>query len=179
MQTSTSARFTIVVVLLASATLSRPAFAHVRVYSETGTSAPACSYEKFVVRVPVEKPIATTEVRLTIPRDVIAYASQPKSGWQVRLDTERGRISAIDWYGGRLLPHEFDEFAFLAATPIKPETLDWNADQTYEDRSIVRWTGTDGSETPHSHTTIVANAAACAAIAHRGARTSARKGTSK
>jgi uncharacterized protein YcnI len=142
----------------------RAAYAHVRVFTETGTTAKACDYQKFVVRVPVEKRIATTEIRLTIPRDVLVYATEPKAGWQVRLERDRGRIVAIDWSGGRLLPHEFDEFEFLASTPKKPELLDWNADQTYEDRSVVRWTGGDNSDTPHSHTTIVANPVGCKGI---------------
>jgi uncharacterized protein YcnI len=54
------------------------------------------------------------------------------------------------------MPHEFDEFAFLAATPKIPGAVNWDAWQYYEDGSIVKWTGGPGAETPHSITTITA-----------------------
>ena len=86
--------------------------AHVRVFPDAGnTTAPACGFTKFVVRVPVEKPIATNRVDLYVPKGVIVYAVQPKANWQFNLQTTRGIVTTISWTGGRLMPHEFDEFA--------------------------------------------------------------------
>ena len=145
----------VLVVLLA--TLPIVAHAHVRVFPDVGnTQAPACGYTTFIVRVPVEKPIATTRIDLFIPKGVIVYAVQPKPNWQYNLQTTRGVITMITWSGGRLLPHEFDEFAFLAATPKVAGTVNWDAWQYYEDGSIVKWTGNPKAETPHSVTTITA-----------------------
>jgi uncharacterized protein YcnI len=147
------------------------AAAHVRVFAQDGSQvAKACGYEKFVVRVPVEKPIDTVGVNLVIPPAITVFATQPKAGWHAELKMDRGRVSEIDWSGGALHPHEFDEFAFLAATPRTPMTVDWNADQIYDDRSIVHWTGAPGSDTPHSQTTIERNDAVCRAHAASGGR---------
>jgi hypothetical protein len=66
----------------------------------------------------------------------------------------KGSISSITWTG-RLMPGEFDEFAFLAATPKTAGQISWNALQYYENGEIVRWTGSPNSETPHSITTVL------------------------
>jgi uncharacterized protein YcnI len=131
--------------------------AHVRVFPDLeSTQAPACGYTTFVVRVPVEKPIATTRIDLFIPKGVIVYGVQPKPNWQYNLTMTKGVITMITWSGGRLLPHEFDQFAFLAATPRVTGPVNWDAWQYYEDGSIVKWTGGPKADTPHSITTITA-----------------------
>lgn len=130
-----------------------PGTAHVVVYPDDATrSAPACATHTFTVRVPTEKAIATTAVRLEIPGTITFIAVQPKPGWRADLETTKGRVTAIKWSGGRLLPHEFEEFKFLAAAPKLPGSVFWDAEQTYEDGSIVRWTGDPGADTPHSQT---------------------------
>ena len=48
----------------------------------------------------------------------------------------------------------FDEFAFLAATPRTPGVVAWNAWQYYSDGVILVWAGPTNSDTPHSVTTI-------------------------
>jgi uncharacterized protein YcnI len=136
--------------------------AHVVVFpADLTQSAPACGYTTFTVRVPVEKPIATTGIRILVPDDVTVVALQPKASWQTNTETTKGRISAIAWTGGKLMPHEFEEFSFLAAAPKRPEVVAWDAEQTYEDGSVVRWTGAPGSETPHSQTTFTESAKPC------------------
>jgi uncharacterized protein YcnI len=131
--------------------------AHVRVFpGSENTQAPACAFITFVVRVPVERPAATVRVDLAIPKGVIVSAVQPKPPWKFDLQTTRGIVTRISWTGGRLMPHEFDEFAFLAATPKAPGTLNWDAWQYYDDGKIVSWTGPTNADTPHSITTITA-----------------------
>jgi uncharacterized protein YcnI len=146
-------RFLLLAALFALAPIT--VSAHVRVFPDSdNTQAPACSFTEFNVRVPVEKPIATNRIDLTIPKGVIVYAVKPKPGWQFSLQTTRGIVSAISWSGGQLMPHEFDDFSFLAATPKTPGTVSWDALQYYVDGSVVKWTGAPGSDTPHSITTV-------------------------
>jgi uncharacterized protein YcnI len=136
----------------------RPIAAHVRVFPDLGsTQAPACSYTTFVVRVPVERLAATVRIDLAIPKGVIVYAVQPKPPWQFNMQTTKGIVTRLSWTGGRLMPHEFDEFAFLAATPKRPGTLNWDAWQYYDDGTVVAWTGPANADTPHSVTTITSS----------------------
>ncbi len=131
------------------------AAAHVRVFPETdNTQIQACTFTTFRVRVPVERPSATIRVDVAVPKGVIVYSVQPKAPWQFTLQTTKGIVTRISWTGGRLMPHEFDEFAFLAATPKSPGTLNWNAWQYYDDGTIVSWTGPTNADTPHSTTTV-------------------------
>jgi uncharacterized protein YcnI len=132
-----------------------PIAAHVRVFPDSeNTQAPACTYARFVVRVPVERPAATVRIDLAVPKGIIVYAVQPKPPWRFDLQTRRGIVTRISWTGGRLMPHEFDEFAFLAATPKAPGTLNWDAWQYYDDGTVVGWTGPTNADTPHSVTAI-------------------------
>jgi uncharacterized protein YcnI len=129
--------------------------AHVRVFPESeNTQVPACTFTSFVVRVPVERAAATVRVDVAVPKGIIVYAVQPKPPWQFNLQTTKGIVTRISWIGGRLVAHEFDEFAFLAATPRTPGKLSWNAWQYYDDGTIVGWTGPTNADTPHSVTTV-------------------------
>jgi uncharacterized protein YcnI len=129
--------------------------AHVRVFPESeNTTAAACSFTTFAVRVPVERAAATVRVDVAVPKGVIVYAVQPKPPWRFDLQTTKGIVTRISWTGGRLMPHEFDEFTFLAATPKTPGTVSWDAWQYYDDGTIVAWTAPANGDTPHSITTI-------------------------
>jgi uncharacterized protein YcnI len=128
--------------------------AHVRVFPDAqNVAAPACSFTTFVVRVPVEKNVPTDRIDLTIPKGVVVFGVQPKPGWQFTEQKTRGVVTGISW-SGRLMPGEFDEFLFLAATPKVPGKIVWDARQHYEDGSVVSWTGGPNAETPHSVTSI-------------------------
>jgi uncharacterized protein YcnI len=143
----------------AIAALSSGASAHVRVFPDaSATTVAACSYAKFVVRVPTEKPIPTVRLVLAVPPGVTVFATQAKPGWNVALATSKGRVVSIDWSGGSIAPRQFDEFAFMAQTPKGAGTVDWNASQYYADGSVVKWNGPPAAETPHSQTTIEPNA---------------------
>jgi uncharacterized protein YcnI len=137
--------------------------AHVRVYpSNDVTTTPACGFTKFIVRVPTEKPIATTKLRVRLPASVTFVGVQPKANWHADFEAVKGRVVAITWSGGRIAPREFDEFAFLAAGPVRGgQTVNWDAFQTYEDGSVVTWTGNPGTDTPHSQTIFTAPAKPC------------------
>lgn len=142
------------IVLAALLSFTTSAYAHVTVWpKETTTGA----YEKYSVRVPVEKDINTTKVRLEFPQDVKVSTVQPISGWEYQFDKDaEGRFTAITWTatGDGIKQHEFIEFPFVAKNPKETGMLAWKAFQTYADGSVVEWTGAPESDTPSSVTTI-------------------------
>jgi len=130
------------------------ASAHVTVApKETTTGA----YEKYTVRVPVEKDVHTTQVRLEFPAGLKVSTIQPVPDWDYELETDQdGRFTAIVWkaVGEGIGPHEFTEFAFVGKNPDETGTLAWKAYQTYADGSVVEWIGDPSSEHPASVTTV-------------------------
>lgn len=143
--------FTVLAALLAFA---GPASAHVTVWpKETTTGA----YEKYTVRVPVEKDVNTTKVRLEFPDGFTMSTVQAMANWSYELEKDsEQRIIAVTWTatGEGIKAHEFMEFAFVGKNPKEAGTLAWKAYQTYADGSTVEWTGDQGSDTPASVTTI-------------------------
>jgi MYXO-CTERM domain-containing protein len=71
-------------------------------------------------------------------------------GWQYEFEKDSGLIKAITWSGGKIKPEEFQEFAFQAKTPKDTGEFAWKAYQTYEDGSVVEWTGPPDAEEPAS-----------------------------
>jgi uncharacterized protein YcnI len=138
------------------------AWAHVEVSPE---EAPANSYQKFVVSVPTEKDIPTTEVRVEVPEGFTVTGVQPVPRWQYEFERDRGTITAITWLGGKINPEEFQEFAFQAKTPENAGEFPWKAYQTYEDGSVVEWTGPTDAEEPASVVEVVSGGPAMQAIA--------------
>jgi len=145
-------------VLVAGAvlTLATAAEAHVVVYpKETTTGA----YEKYTVRVPVEKDVNTTKVRVEFPEGVKVSTVQPIPGWSYEFEKDKdGRNTALVWTatGDGIKAHEFTEFYFVGANPKEAGSLAWKAYQTYADGEVVEWTGEQDSKTPASITTIKA-----------------------
>ncbi len=135
-------------------TLASAAQAHVNVYpKETTTGA----YEKYTVRVPVEKDVNTTKVKVEFPAQVKVSTVQPIPGWSYEFEKDKdGRNTALVWTAtdGGIKAHEFVEFAFVGANPKEAGTLSWKAYQTYADGEVVEWTGAPDSKTPASVTTI-------------------------
>jgi uncharacterized protein YcnI len=130
------------------------ASAHVTVWPKESTTS---AYEKYTVRVPVEKDVNTTKVRVEFPADIKVSSVEPVPGWSYAFEKDAdGRIKAITWTAtaGGIKPHEFMEFPFVAANPKQPGQIAWKAYQTYADGSVVEWTGDPNSKTPASVTTI-------------------------
>lgn len=130
------------------------ASAHVTVQpAESTTNA----YEKYSVRVPVEKEINTTEVSLQIPEGVDLVSVMPMTTWDYKLEKdENERVTAVIWTAneGGIKPGEFIEFDFVGVNASEPGEVSWKAFQTYEDGSVVEWVGPPDSEEPASVTTI-------------------------
>ncbi len=132
------------------------ASAHVTVWPQT--SAPG-AFETYTVRVPSERPSATTRIELDIPDTVTFSKVAPKTGWRYELlRNAAGKVTGVTWSGGSLGPDEFDQFVFQARNPKEPGKVAWKARQLYADGTTVEWTGPEGSNTPASVTEMKAGA---------------------
>ncbi|ASS74855.1 hypothetical protein CIG75_07600 [Tumebacillus algifaecis] len=153
----------IAVIATAALTLfAGTASAHVTVWpKETKTGA----YEKYTVRVPVEKEINTVKVRVEFPTGMKVSTVKPIPNWSYEFEKDsEGVNKAITWTApsdSGIKQHEFTEFEFVGANPkeVGEGTLVFKAFQTYADNSVVEWTGAPDSNTPASVTTLTAAAA--------------------
>ncbi|MDB5055317.1 MAG: nuclear export factor [Bacilli bacterium] len=130
------------------------ASAHVVVFPKETTQG---TYEKFTVRVPTEKDVPTIKVELKIPADVEISSTQPVFGWKADLVKDaNGKVTSIVWTatGDGLSPSEFGEFSLQGKVSAKTTSIQWKADQTYKDNSVVSWTGDEKSDHPASITKV-------------------------
>lgn len=137
----------------AVAVLALPTFvlAHAVVFPRE--SAPG-AYEKYVLRVPNEKAIATTKVELRFPSEVRVVSFADVAGWSLAVETDSAkRIVGAVWTG-TLPPERFVELPFVAVNPRDDATITWPAYQTYADGERVEWTGPVDAKTPASVTVI-------------------------
>lgn len=129
--------------------------AHVKVYAEPGwTTVTACSTTEYLVFVPNERPDPTVRLDLVVPTAVTVIDVLPVPGWTFNLTRTKGRVTGISWSGSQINPQEYQRFAFMAAAPASPQTLSWNANQTYQNGEVVHWTGAPNSDTPHSQIVV-------------------------
>lgn len=139
-----------------------PAYAHVTVQPN---EAVAGSFSRFVVRVPTERDVPTTEVRVELP-PLAFLAFEDKAGWQrtekvAKFDepleafgsTITRGVVEVTWSGNEIGPEEFAEFGFSAALPEGEETLEFKAFQTYQGGEVVEWTGGPDSDSPAARLT--------------------------
>jgi uncharacterized protein YcnI len=126
-------------------------FAHAVVFPKASTTG---AYERYVLRVPNEKNVATTKVEIRFPTDVRVTSFSDVPGWQLEVIRDSAqRIVGATW-GGTLAPERFIEFPFVAVNPKTATKLSWLAYQTYASGERVEWTGAEGSKAPASVTTI-------------------------
>ena len=129
------------------------ALAHAVVFPKT--SAPG-AYEKYVLRVPNEKTVATVRVELRFPADVRVTSFGDVPGWQLEVVTDSAkRIVGAVWTG-TLAPQRFVELPFVAVNPKADARLVWPAYQTYADGERVAWTDAEGTKSPASITSVAA-----------------------
>lgn len=141
-----------VIFLLAIAPIAE---AHVTVHpSESSTNA----YEKYTVRIPVEKDAHTTKVELEVPDGINLISVQPMEDWDYQLKKDdNDMITSVTWTAADkgIGPNEFIEFPFIAANPSEPGEFSWKAYQTYDDGSVVEWNGAPDADEPASVTKVV------------------------
>lgn len=137
---------------IGAATIAPAALAaHAVVYPRT--SVPG-AYEKYVLRVPNERDVATVRVSLVFPSGVrvVAFAEVP--GWVLEIERDReGRVRGATWTGA-LPVGRFVEFPFVAVNPDAETRLTWPATQVYADGEEVAWAGPEGTATPASVTVL-------------------------
>jgi uncharacterized protein YcnI len=141
-------------VIIVAATLIIPAnaFAHAVVYPKQSE---ARAYEKYVLRVPNERDVATTSVEIYFPRSVrvVSFAEVP--GWRLQIVTDSAKhVTGAIWTGS-LAPERFVEFPFVAVNPDSTIKLVWPAFQTYSSGERVDWVGAEDAKAPASVTLVV------------------------
>ena len=137
--------------------VTAPAHAHVVVSPEEVT---AGEYETLTVSVPTEKEIPTTEIRVEVPEGFLLSGVQPVPGWGHAFEEDRGIVTAVTFSGGEIRSREFQQFLVQAQAPEEPGEYPWKAAQTYEDGSVVEWTGAPDSEEPASVVEVVSGGSA-------------------
>lgn len=144
------------VVLALTLAVQTIALAHAVVFPKASTTG---AFERYSIRVPNEKKVATTRVEIQFPADVRVSSFEDVAGWQLEVvrDSAQRIIGAV--WTGTLAPERFAEFPFVAANPKTATEIHWPVFQTYADGEKVEWTGPAGSKRPASVTTIAAAAA--------------------
>ncbi|MGE8207364.1 YcnI family protein [Heyndrickxia sp. NPDC080065] len=116
------------------------------------------AYEKYTVRVPVEKNAHTTKVKLEVPEGINLVSVLPITNWDYQIEKDKNDvITSVTWIAKDkgIGPNEFMEFSFIGANPSKPGEFSWKALQTYDDGSVVEWVGPPSAEEPASVTKVV------------------------
>lgn len=155
----------IVMVAIAVVLVPTLSWAHAVVFPRQ--SAPG-AYEKYVLRVPNEKAVATTKVELRFPAGVRVTSFADVPGWQIEIVRDSTNAVTAAIWTGTLPAQRFVEFPFVAVNPKTDARVVWPAYQTYADGERVEWTGPDGSKSPASVTTIGTVAAVATASPSAG-----------
>ncbi len=132
--------------------VAAPGWAHVVVSPEELT---AGDYQTLTVSVPTEKEVPTTEIRVEVPKGFLLSGVQPVPGWEHAFEEDGGIVTAVTFSGGEIRPREFQQFLVQAQAPDEPGEYPWKAIQTYEDGSVVEWTGSPDSAEPASVVEVV------------------------
>jgi uncharacterized protein YcnI len=151
--------FVLMLVLILSLSFAGIASAHVTVQPK---EVPAGSYQVFTLRVPTEKDVATTQVKVAIPDGVNVTRFEPKPDWTY--EVEKGandKIVSVTWKskGNGLGATEFGQFLMQGKVADDAKELSWKAYQTYANGEVVEWTGAPDADTPASVTTVTAKVA--------------------
>ena len=136
-----------VVSSLLTLAIAGTSWAHVVVTPE---EVAAEDYATLTMSVPTEKEVPTTEVRLEVPDGFTVSGVQPVPGWEHEFEEDGGLVTSITWSGGEIRQMEFQQFLVQAQAPEEPGEYSWGAIQTYEDGSVVEWTGPSDAEEPAS-----------------------------
>jgi uncharacterized protein YcnI len=116
-----------------------PAVAHVDVLPDHVAQGTAL---EFTVRVPTERALPTTGVRIDFPTQITVYSfAAPPPGWTLRplLGPDK-RYSGVVYSGGRIPVGQYEDFRMLG-TPFESGSALWKTRQTYADGQVKPWTG--------------------------------------
>ncbi|MEA2452125.1 MAG: hypothetical protein QOG04_835 [Actinomycetota bacterium] len=151
-------------VLLAFVAMTQVAQAHVTIQPN---EAPAGAFFRFVIRVPNERDVPTTQIKVEFPENLIFTSFQPKEGWTRTVKMKKldepieafgseidEVVGSVTFSGGSIGAGEFDEFGFSVRVPEEEGDLVFKAIQTYEGGEVVEWTGAEDAETPAPHVVV-------------------------
>jgi periplasmic copper chaperone A len=150
--------------LAAPLVLATAAGAHVTLQP---SEVPAGGFTRLDVRVPTERPDAsTTKVEVQFPPGFTTVSTEPVPGWtakvarvklakpQVNDEGEKitDRVDTVTWTAagqGGIGPGQFQDFGLSVAVPDKAgSSLTFKAVQTYSSGEVVRWIEPPDSEEP-------------------------------
>lgn len=94
--------------------------------------------EKYVLRVPGEGQVATTEVELEVPANVRIVSLGVPAGWTYDVKREGNRIIRIVWKM-KIERGEFAEFPFMARNPKESSEIVWKVRQRSADGTFTDW----------------------------------------
>ena len=130
---------------------SHLAFAHITVAPIESTQG---AREKYTIRVPNEKQVATIRIEAEFPSGVSIYDFEFKPGWKLDFKKDaKGKIVGAVWTG-QIVPYEFVEFGMLGLNDKESSSLVWKFIQYYEDGMQEQFTGPAGSRLPSPVTTL-------------------------
>jgi uncharacterized protein YcnI len=123
--------------------------AHVTVWPQQSQ---AGAGERYTVRVPTERQVATTSVELEVPSDVTVSGVLVGAGYTYEVRRDGNRIVAIIWEQ-EIKPGEVGEFVFFARNP-KAAQITWKARQRFADGTSADWIGVEGDRRPAAVTRL-------------------------
>jgi len=131
-------RATVLAALALVAAGAAPAAAHVDVLPTEVAQGEAL---QFTIRVPTERDLPTTRVRVDFPAQITVYSfAAPPPGWTMR--PVRGpdqRFRGVIYSGGEIPVGQYADFHVLG-TPFESGTALWKTRQTYADGKVKPWT---------------------------------------
>lgn len=97
---------------------------------------------ELTVRVPTERDVPTTRVRVDFPAQITVYSfADPPPGWRLTpLRRPDGRLRGVVYSGGRIGVGRYADFRMLG-TPFEEGLAVWPSRQTYADGQVKPWTG--------------------------------------
>lgn len=121
------------------------ALAHIRIYPAESVLG---AREKYTMRVPNEKQVATIRIEGEFPKELKVYDFEFKPGWKIDIKKDAaGNIVGATWLG-TIQPNEFVEFGMLGINPKQGDTLTWKFVQYYADGKKEEFTGPVGTFYP-------------------------------
>jgi len=125
--------------------------AHITIWPKE--SAPGAR-ERYTMRVPNEKQVATVRIESDFPAELNVYDFEFKPGWKIDFKKDdKGKITGATW-SGKIVPYEFVEFGLLGLNPKEGASLTWKFVQFYEDGMKEEFTGPVGSRYPSPVVTL-------------------------
>jgi periplasmic copper chaperone A len=129
----------LVMTALLAGVLAPAAVAHVEVLPSTVTQN---AFTEFTARVPTEREVPTTAVKITFPPQVtVSSFAPPPAGWSLQETlSDDGRTIGVVYRGGTIGIDRYLDFTFLGVG-FDTGTAIWKTKQTYADGVVKSWTG--------------------------------------